>query len=224
MKVLRRDFAIALFVVAASMAGLAQTQPAEIRITDGPIPIRVLAQSPADSNTELQVICLFRSDPANALHGSLLELNEKLKGILDRIRNPTLFRGDLAETLLLTPPPGTIAAKKLLIVGLGDFQSFTPERMELVGSVVFREAGRLGAAHPFFAPTLLDGGMTKYTTGQISEQVIRGFLRAAATQKVLDEANAAVGGIQNLTFLAGAKNAASTQQGIEKAIAVAAGK
>jgi hypothetical protein len=38
---------------------------------------------PAETTTELQVICLFRSSPENTLHGSLLELNEKLKGLLD---------------------------------------------------------------------------------------------------------------------------------------------
>jgi len=40
------------------------------------------------------------------------------------------------------------------MVGLGDSQTFTPERMELVGASCYREASRLGVLIPFFAPTI----------------------------------------------------------------------
>ena len=100
------------------------SKPSELRITNGPVPIRVLVQSPADTDTELQIICLFRSDPSNTLHGSLLEINQKLKGLLDQIRKHSLFRGDLGETLMFAPPAGSLAAKRVLIIGLGDSQTF----------------------------------------------------------------------------------------------------
>jgi hypothetical protein len=48
----------------------------------------VLAQSPAETKTDLQIFCLFRSSPENALHGSLMEINEKLHGLLDKLRTP----------------------------------------------------------------------------------------------------------------------------------------
>ena len=200
----------------------AQTQPAPIDIPNSPIPVQILAQSPAEAKTDLQVICLFRSSPVNTLHGSLVEANEKLRGLLDRIRNPNLFRGELAETLLLVPPKGSLGARKLLVIGLGDSQTFSPERMQLVGEVVYSEASRLGVAHPFFAPTILDGGVNKFTTGQVSEQVFSGFLRAAAIDKVLKDANgSASSSVAALTFLAGAKNVDGTRVGIEKAISAA---
>jgi hypothetical protein len=209
----------------AQTAGSGAEKPAEIRIADGPIPMRVLAESPAETETELQVICLFRSDPVNTLHGSLLETNEKLKGLLDRVRKPTLIRGELGETLLLRPPSGSMGAKQILIIGLGDSETFAPERMELVGAVAYREANRLGVAHPFFAPTVLDGGVTKFNTGQVAEQVARGVLRAVRTDKLISEASAsAAPAVRDLTFLAGVKHAADTQQGIEKAIAEDAGR
>jgi hypothetical protein len=69
-----------------------QAQPASVEIRGAPLPIRVLAQSPAETTTELQVICLFRSSPVNVLHGSLTETNEKLDGLLDRVRKPELFQ------------------------------------------------------------------------------------------------------------------------------------
>jgi Cytosol aminopeptidase family, N-terminal domain len=206
-------------------AGSAATKPREIAIADAPIPIRILVQSPAETDAELQIICLFRSDPSNTLHGSLVEANEKLKGLLDRIRKPTLFRGELGETLLIDPPAGSLAAKRLLIIGLGDSETFTPERMELVGAIAYREASRLGVARPFFAPTVIDGGVTTSAAGEVAEQFIRGFLRAAHTERVVQEGGASRGPvIQELTFLAGPQRAADAQKGIENAIAVESGK
>jgi hypothetical protein len=183
------------------------------------LPVTVLAQSPADTRTDLQIFCLFRSSPDNALHGSLTEVNEKLHGLLDQIRKPGLFNGDLGETLLLTPPAGTLSAKKVLIIGLGDSSTFTPERMYLVGKIALREANRLGIAHPFFAPTILDGGITKYTTEVVAEQVVRGFRDALASESVLRAANAAGPvAVLDFTYLAGAKHASDTQNGIDRAL------
>jgi hypothetical protein len=118
----------------------AWAQPASVNIADGPVPIQVLAESPAETATDLQVICLFRSSPENIFHGSLAEMNEKLKGVLDLIRRPDRFRGELGETLLITPVPGSIPAKRLLIIGLGDSKTFT-------GRAGRRDTG-IAASHP----------------------------------------------------------------------------
>lgn len=203
----------------------ARAQPVGVEVPGAPMPIQILAQSPADTTTELQVICLFRSSPENKLHGALIETNEKLGGLLDRLRKPGLFSGDLGETLLVTPPKETFRAKRLLIIGLGESQSFTPLRMQLVGEIVYAEASHLGVAHPFFAPTVLDGGVTKFTTGEVAEQVIRGFLHAAAINKVLQDARATDSdAVLAFTYLAGPKNVNSTRTGIETGIAAAARK
>ena len=61
------------FFIIGLTASVACAQPTGVLV-----PIQVLAQSPADTHTDLQVICLFRSVPENALRGSLLETNEKL--------------------------------------------------------------------------------------------------------------------------------------------------
>lgn len=146
-------------------------------------------------------------------------MNEKLQGLLDVIRRPDRFRGELGETLLITPVPGSIPAKRLLIIGLGDSKTFSPERMQFVGEILYTESERIGAAHPYFAPTVLDGGVSKFTTGDVAQQVIAGFARAAETQRVLHDAHASnVKGVKALTYLAGAKNLGSTRDGIYKAI------
>jgi hypothetical protein len=196
---------------------VAPAKSVEIQVPGALIPTRVLVQGPAETITELQTICLFASAPENPLHGSLLELNEKLKGLLEQIRKPTLFRGEAGETLVVAPPPGSLGAKRLLIIGLGDSRMFAPQNMELVGAIVYRESTRLGIAHPYFAPTVLDGGVTAFTTGEIAENFFAGFMRAARTEKILSSADAP--GVQDLTFLAGPSHVADTQQGIERAFA-----
>jgi hypothetical protein len=184
------------------------------------IPVQVLVQSPADTNTELQIICLFQSAPENALHGSLVEINQKLEGLLEQVRSPALFRGDLGETLLITPSTAGLAAKNLLIIGLGDSETFTPQRMELVGTIVYRESERLNIRHPYFAPTILDGGVARYKTGEISQEFMTGFLRAARTERILIGVGAsAIAVVQDLTYLAGSAHATDTKQGIEAALA-----
>jgi hypothetical protein len=212
----------ALMNLAVWTLAYSQTTPARIDIPNSPIPIQVLVQSPADTETDLQVICLFRSSATNTLHGSLIEMNGKLKGLLDRIRKPELFRGELGETLLLTPSKGSLGARRLLIIGLGDSETFLPERMQLVGEILYNETSRLGVTHPFFAPTIIDGGVTRFTTGEVSKEVIAGFLRAGAIAGFLQTAHASADpAVAGLTYLAGTQHADDTRDGIEKAITAA---
>jgi hypothetical protein len=221
-KQVRSVAVVALICCGAILAG-GQSKPTQLEVPNAPIPTYVLVQSPADTKTALQVICLFQSDPANTLHGSLTEINEKLGGLLDQIRKPASFAGSLGETLLITSA-GKISTKQLLIVGLGDSKSYTPQRMELVGAIVYREAARLGVEHPFFAPTVLDGGVAGFSTGDTAVWFIRGFLRAAATEKQLASAGNSAGvTIHALTFLAGAAHATDTRDGIAKAYAASGG-
>jgi hypothetical protein len=232
MNQLRASCFAVLIAIASSVVGVpglhnalaaAQSKPAEMQVTGSPIPIRVLVQSPVETASDLQVICLFASAPQSTLQGALAETNEKLKGLLEQIRKPAAFRGDLGETLSLVPPPGSLSAKRLMIIGLGDSETFTPQRMELVGTIVYRESNRLGVAHPFFAPTVLDGGVKKYGTGEVAEAFVSGFLRADRTHRALETLGAAnTGSLEDLTYLAGPAHAADTKQGIEKAVATAA--
>jgi hypothetical protein len=181
--------------------------------------VSVLVKSPADTSTDLQIICLFRSSPGNGLHGSLSEIDERLHGLLGQVRSPGLFGGELGETILLTPAAGMLAAKRVLIIGLGDPATFAPERMYLVGKIALREADRLAVAHPYFAPTVLDGGVSGFSTGDVAEQVTRGFGDALASEWLLREKNAGPAPVVvDFTFLAGAAHAGDTQGGIDRAL------
>jgi hypothetical protein len=121
--------------------------------------------------------------------------------------------------MLLIPPAGTVAARKVPLIGLGDSASFTPARMYLVGKIALREANRLSVAHPFFAPTVLDGGVTQYTTREVAEEVVHGFRDALASESLLREKNAAPPlAVVDFTYLTGARHAVDTQNGIDHAL------
>jgi hypothetical protein len=201
----------------------AQTQslPATALLTapsNGGFPVELLVASPAVTKTKLQVICLFHSDAGAALQGSLREIDDKLGGLLTQIRKGSLFAGDFGETLVIAPKQDTIPARRLLLIGLGDLGSFSPQREQLVGFIVFEESKRLAVDHPFFAPTVIDGGKTGTDTGEVAEQFVRGFLRAKASEDVLQGAQMSIGTKPSgLTFLAGAEHAAKTRAGLARA-------
>jgi hypothetical protein len=109
----------------------------------------------------------------NTLHGSLVEANEKLKGLLDRLRKPELFRGDLGEALLIT--------RRLRGVWLRRGSASETRRISLesgcssLGRSSIQSPAVLALRSRIFAPTILDGGVTKFTTGDIAEQVMPDF-------------------------------------------------
>jgi hypothetical protein len=213
-------FVPALMLVSlTSLPALAQTSPpvvgTRLAISNSRLPVDVLVQGPTEAPGDLQVICLFASVPDNQLLASLATMDQQLGGLLTTVRMPALFRGDLGETMLLTPKPGVIAAKRLLIVGLGDRATFTADREELVGEIVYAESERLGVAAPTFAPTVIDGGFTGTDTGTIGAEFITGFLRGRAIAAALHTGNTGPAPIvTRLTFLAGAAHAVDTQKGM----------
>lgn len=179
----------------------------------------VKAQAPESTSTDLQIICLFRSTPKNKLAGALAETDKALKGLLSQVRSEERFSGALGETLVLLPPAGGLKAKRLMLIGLGDSTTFMPERMRLIGRIAMRECDRMRIAHPYFAPTIKDGGVGRYTTGQIAEQFVLGAMDEFRLAAWL-QAKGANGAprVTAVTYLAGPQYAPSTQAGIEKAL------
>jgi hypothetical protein len=206
----------AIFLIALAV-GLVQS--AAQTAAPPTLPVSVLSKGPSDSDTDLLVFCLFRSSPRNKLSASLVETDDKLHGLLTEVRRPGLFNGELGETMMLTPAPGTMKPRKVLIIGLGDSQTFTPARMYLIGKIAFLEADRLGVAHPFFAASILDGGVTKFTTGEVATFVVGGFRDALALEQTLHaRGGAGPPVVADFTYLAGPKNVSSTTAGIAKAM------
>ena len=90
------------------------------------VDIEGMVQGPSTEKTALQVACvfeytegdIFKSPPAlPAEVNGMVHLDNALNGLITELRKCGRFAGHAFETLLITPPHGTIAAKKLLLIG-----------------------------------------------------------------------------------------------------------
>jgi hypothetical protein len=176
------------------------------------ITIATTVQSPSNQQTPLQVICVFQytegdifnSPPAlpRNLNG-LVHVDDALKGMLTELRKSGRFEGHALETILITPPAGSMPAEKLLIIGLGDRNKFNAELMTSVGRVEMREALRLGASSYSHASDLKDAGIDS-PTGVVAVNVIKGAINAYETERFLkDHSMATFQPVVKITLLAG---------------------
>lgn len=157
-------------------------KPAEERIAgpDG-LTLTVRMQGPYDADVPLQVVCYFTPKAGgDTLKGAPVELDKRLGGVIGNLRDRGEFVAAELETLVIDTG-GRIPAKQLLLIGLGDQQSLSLERMERVGRVAYREAARLGATKIAFAPLIRDQGNDKLPTSDVARYVVRGLLLARDT-------------------------------------------
>jgi leucyl aminopeptidase len=153
------------------------------------VAIKVRMEGPYTADTPLQVVCYFKftAEGAKRMTGAPVELDKELGGVISELRERGEFAGDEFETLLLIPPKGSIKAKALLLVGLGEEDSLSLARMERVGRVALREASRLGVRRVAFAPLIRDQGNKKLGTGDVESAVVKGALLAYDTERRLQK-------------------------------------
>lgn len=186
-----------------------------------------LVQGPSSADTQLQVACVFEYTdndihsaealPAN-LNG-LVHLDDALKGEFTKIRQSGQFKGHSLETLLISPKKGTMSAKKLLLIGLGDRNKFTPELMASVGEVAAREAMRLGVTNFAFASDLKDAGIDS-PTALVAGNVVKGIVLANRSEIYLREHNLSkTKKLEKVYLLAGPSFFEVAGGGIQSAIA-----
>ena len=193
------------------------------------IAIEGMVQGPSTEITDLQIACvfeytegdIFNSPPAlPAAVNGMVHLDKSLNGLITALRKSGKFAGHLFETLLIRPPSGTIGAKKLLLVGLGDRNTFRPGLMQDVASVGMEEALRLGVAKYAFATDLKDAGIDS-PTAEVAGYGVTGAINAYRTQVYLKNRKMAnFKPIQKITLLAGPAFFTTAGEGITKAIAV----
>ena len=154
------------------------------------ISIEGMVQGPATEEAPLQVACAFEytegdiynSPPAlPAASNGMVHLDKALNGLITEIRRSGKFSGHALETILIIPPKGTIAASRLLLVGLGDRNAFYPDLMKKVGVISMREALRLGVSHVAVAADIKDAGIAS-PTAAVAGNIVRGALSAYQTQ------------------------------------------
>lgn len=192
------------------------------------VDIEVMVQGPSTEVTSLQVACvfeytegdIFNSPPAlpSAVNG-MVHLDRDLNGIITDLRKSGKFSGHALETLLITPPPGSIKAGKLLLIGLGDRTKFVPEIMLNVAKVAMREALRLNVNTYAFASDLKDGGIDS-PTSLVAGYVVKGAFEAYRTEVYLKSKNMSdFKPLTKVTLLAGPSFYTISSKGIKDAIA-----
>ncbi|GGG94650.1 M17 family peptidase N-terminal domain-containing protein [Pedobacter zeae] len=192
------------------------------------IAIEGVVQGPSAQVSDLQVACVFEytegdiynSPPAlpAALNG-LVHLDQDTKGLLTEIRKSGRFLAHANETLLITPPKGTIGGRKLLLIGLGDRNKFTPGLMISVGSVAMREALKLGVDNFAFASDLKDAGIDS-PTALVAGNVVRGIFEAYRAQLWLkDKKMVELKPVSKVILLAGPAFFTTAGEGIQEAVA-----
>ena len=191
------------------------------------IAIEGMVQGPSAQVTPLQIACvfeytegdIFNSPPAlPAPLNGMVHLDEALKGMITEVRKSGRFNGHALETLLITPPAGTLGGKQLLLIGLGDRNAFTPELMVSVSSVAMREALKLGVDSYAFASDLKDAGIDS-PTALVAENVVKGAIEAYRTDLWLKEKGLSNSKpITKITLLAGPAFYTVAGDGIKKAI------
>jgi len=191
------------------------------------IDVEVKVQSPSAQATPLQIACVFEyteGDITNppalpAQLNGMLHLDEALHGIITQLRKDGRFSGHAFETLLITPPPGTIPAKQLLLIGLGDRHTFNAPLMYTVGAIGMREALRLGVTSYSHASDIKDAGIDS-PTAEVAENVVKGALDAYTTQLQLkDKKMSAFRPVVKLTLLSGPAFYQPSSEAIRHALA-----
>jgi leucyl aminopeptidase len=153
----------------------------------GSVAIKVRMEGPYTADVMLQSVCYFKYTEAGAkrMSGAPVELDKHLGGIINSLRSRGEFSGASLETLVLNPKSGSIKAKSLVLVGVGDEDQLSLDTMEQVGIAALRQAHLLHATKVGFAPLLRDQGNKALGAGAVETAVVRGMLLAYDTDRRL---------------------------------------
>jgi hypothetical protein len=150
--------------------------------------ISVKIIGPYSEPADLQIICLFKHKPSgDTYQGAAKDTDQHLHGLLSALRNRGEFVGELGETFLLSPPSGSILAKRFMVIGLGDEKDLSLDSVRVVGRLAAREAVRLQAKHVAWAPVIRDEGNTTIDVGEGDRAFIEELISAYDTEKRLQE-------------------------------------
>ena len=181
--------AAALSLTGSAICGAENSVPAE-KTFDAPDGLKVSVKmiGPYTEPADLQIICLFKHKPSGDIYqGAAKDTDEHLHGLLSALRNRDEFAGELGETILFTPPSGSIPAKRFMVIGLGDEKDLSLDSLRVVGRIAAREAVRLKAKHVAWAPVIRDEGNTFLDVGEGARAFIEQLLSSYDTEKRLQE-------------------------------------
>jgi hypothetical protein len=179
---------VAILIAVSTYAGDASAPPKENVFETRPFGIKISVKmvGPYMEDADLQIICLFKHKPTGDTYlGAAKDTDAHLGGLLSALRNRGEFVGELGETILFTPPKGSIPARRFMVIGLGDEQALSLDVLRLAGRIASREAVRLKAEHVAWAPVIRDQGNSAIDVGEGDRAFAEEVLSAYQTEKRL---------------------------------------
>ncbi|HEX2021357.1 MAG TPA: M17 family peptidase N-terminal domain-containing protein, partial [Candidatus Thermoplasmatota archaeon] len=106
------------------------------------VPVRVAAERGDLARTKSPLVVVGAFEDVDEFHGVTAAVDEATGGALTRVLRAGDFRGRSKETALVHPAKGD--AERVLLVGLGPIQKWTPDRLRRVSALVARRAREMG--------------------------------------------------------------------------------
>lgn len=207
--------------IAFSQTAQPETKRAETFAVKEGLEVNVIVESPAEMETRLQVLYVFEYREGEKDVGANHELDRKLHGIIQELRQSGKFAARPLETLVFAPPPYSIRPRQLLLIGLGKPEELSLDLIKSAGRVGMREALRLGVRQ--YAQTV-DWHENKASTpgvAAIAQSLMEGAIAAYAVEKELQERGLAEAqSITRITLLAAPATYKETIQGVKRALSL----
>jgi hypothetical protein len=175
-------------LLTASSRGEAGAAPKETPVGQKPlgIAISVKMTGPYAQDSDLQIICAFKHKTGGDTYiGAMKDFDAKVGGLLSALRDRGEFVGELGESILFTPPAGSIPARRLLVIGLGEEAALSLDTLRVVGRVAAREAVRLKAPRVAWAPVIRDQGNSTIDVGEGDRAFVESVLATYDTEQRL---------------------------------------
>jgi len=183
------------------------------------IKFNILAESPFQTETALQVVCFFDFQKNQHYEGGTFAVNEHFNGEIHQLRKEGIFAGGTLETLLLSPSSNQIPAKQLLLLGMGDPDALDLDLFKQLGYTAVMEAIKLGVADFCFAPSLKDAGIAmSFAKTDVSKTLAQGMFKALDAAAVLSAKKLIRPvALTEINLLAGQAQSANAYKGLQLA-------
>ena len=183
------------------------------------VQFNILAESPSETATALQVVCFFDFQKNQHYEGGTYAVNEHFGGEIHQLRKDGIFSGARLETLLLNPSSNQIPAHQLLLIGMGDPAELDLDLFKILGYTAVMEAIKIGVKDFCFAPSLKDAGIAmSFAKTDVSKTLAQGMFKALDAAAVLSAKKLIRPvALTEINLLAGQAQSANAYKGLQLA-------
>ncbi|MDN3656139.1 M17 family peptidase N-terminal domain-containing protein [Ferruginibacter paludis] len=181
-----------------------------------PLNIFALVKGPGAVEADLVIAGFFEYEPGEPeLIGGAKQLNDGLKGLVMRFRTDGSFDGKTGNVFLFKTPENTIPAKNVMLIGLGEKQSFNLDKVKIVGGIALHKAMISSFYDIAFAPEVRDAGVLIFSAAEVATAFTEGVMDE---YKALLSSNVKAIKMNSFKILAGATHEPDAIAGIDIAL------